>query len=98
MLGARTGGWLPNGVLVFVEVAGLVSVYSENPPPGLDWASDVPAAKTGAPRGTPGASGGCKSMAVLLKEGKSEKAGLPPPMELAPGPIVGGPLNVVATP
>ena len=37
-------------------------------------------------------------MAVVLNDGKSEKAGLPPPSGLAPGLRVGGPSKGVATP
>ena len=52
----------------------------------------------GAPSGTPAISGGCRSIAVVLNEGKTEKAGLPPLIGFAPGLMVGGPSKGVAVP
>src|ERR1700761_1054147 len=98
MLGGSTGGRLPNGVLVLVVLAGLLSVYSEKPPPGFDWASELVAAKTGLLALPTGPDGGLSSIGVLLNDGKLEKAGLPPLIGRAPGLMTGGPENGTANP
>src|SRR5271156_354911 len=98
MLGGSTGGRLPKGVLVLVVLAGLLSVYSEKPPWGFDWTSELPAAKIGLFALPTGPVTGLSSIGVLLNDGKLEKAGLPPLIGWAPGSVTGGPEKGTATP